>query len=249
MTDTTSQTDSAIADLRRGLDERLTALDRPGAVALALAAVREGKVDIDQLYTRVLGPLLVETGAEWQRGDMQVWQEHFATAIVRTIVEALSPDVIARSARVPGNGKTALLATPSEESHDLGLRMLADRLALAGWHVEYLGPDTPALQIALAAEALHADLIALSIATHYNRALLREQIDEIKMRLPGVEVGVGGPAFARDRNWPTEELLTETQLGLSTTNRDQTDLGDVGDDARQDAASPETPPASNPNEA
>lgn len=205
---------SQVEELRAALDARLAVRDRPGAVEVALSAVRSGAVDVEALYTRVLVPLLTDTGAAWQSGAARIWEEHFASATVRTIVEALYPDVLAAADDVPGTGRTVLLACPPQETHDLGLRMLADRLALVGWHPVFLGADTPVEEIAEAAGAVHAELVLLSAATHYNRMLLRETIAELKHRLPGAKVAVGGPAFAHDRTWPADELVTEAELGL-----------------------------------
>ncbi len=208
----------AAASLRNVLDERLVARDREGGVRAAVEAVRLGNVDPDELYTSVLSPLLADTGSAWQQGSTMVWEEHFATAMVRTIVEALYLDIRERASEVPRLGSVAVLACPPGEYHDLGLRMLADRMQLHGWDAYFLGADTPVSEIVSAARSLKADLVALSAATHYNRLLLRDVVDDLKRELPGVRIGVGGPAFALDRSWPADELLNETELGLGIVN-------------------------------
>jgi methanogenic corrinoid protein MtbC1 len=209
-----SPSDRIAADLRDRIDQALAARDRTAAVEEAFFAVRERGLDIDSLYTRVLGPLLADTGTAWQRGAERVWEEHFASATVRTIVEGLYPDVMRESARRPRRDQTVVLACPPGEQHDLGLRMLSDRMQLAGWDAHFLGADTPVEEIAAAAEALDADLIALSAATHYNRMLLREVVDKLKALVPSTRIGVGGPAFEADPSWPSDEILTECNLGL-----------------------------------
>lgn len=210
-------TDSASSQvaLRAILDERLAAHDRAGAVSAVRDAVTEDRIDIDSLYTQVLVPLLVDTGTAWQQGNKRVWEEHFATSTVRTIVESLQLEVAERAGRLPRPDKTVVLACPPGEQHELGLRMLADRMSLAGWNAYFLGADTPADEIAAAAVAVNADLVALSAATHYNRLLLREVLDELHRLLPGTRIGVGGPAFAHDGGMQPDELLTEADLGLS----------------------------------
>jgi methanogenic corrinoid protein MtbC1 len=206
----------AAARLRTTLDERLVARDREGGVRAAVDAVTSGAVEPDELYTHVLSPLLADTGAAWQQGTTMVWEEHFATAMVRTIIESLFLEVRTKAASVPRLGKVAVLACPPGEFHDLGLRMLADRMQLHGWDAFFLGADTPVDEIVSAAKAFKADLVALSAATHYNRLLLREVVDGLKRSLPGVRIGVGGPAFAQDRSWPADELLSEADLGVGS---------------------------------
>jgi len=206
--------DDVYRQLRSDLDDALARKDRPAAVRLTLHAVRELHVDVPRLYTEVLGPLLVDTGSRWQSGATRVWQEHYASATVRTIIEALYPLVLDAAEDIAPAGHTALLACPPREQHDLGLRMLADRFALGGWTVHYLGTDTPVDEICSAASELGADTIVLSASTHFNRVLLRRVVDEIKAGAPHARVLVGGPAFARDRSWPADELLDPDALGL-----------------------------------
>lgn len=200
------------AALRSGIDRMLAERDRSSAIRAALAAVRDGRVGVLELYDDVLTPLLVETGSAWQAGTTQVWEEHFASATVRTIIEALAPDVLDAAEKAPRLGLAVLLACPPQEQHDLGLRMLADRFALAGWDVTYLGTDTPVAEIAAAARALNVSLVVLSASTHFNRVHLRRVVDTIKASIPGVRVAVGGPAFALDRSWRADELFSLDEI-------------------------------------
>jgi methanogenic corrinoid protein MtbC1 len=181
--------------LRAELVRRLMAHDKAGAVSAALVAVRDGVVSIADLYVHVLGPALVEIGAGWQQGRTAVWEEHLASSAVRTIVEALYPEVMHLRSKVPSAGRSALLACPPEEAHEIGLRMLSDRLTLAGWRVYYLGPDTPADEIAAAARGLGTDAVVLSSSTHYHRLRLRELVDRLVAELPGVDVWIAGHLF------------------------------------------------------
>ena len=214
MSDATSPNADAAAVLRASIDARLADFDRVGAVQIALDAVHSGSIGVAELYTQVLGPLLVDTGSAWQHGAERVWEEHFASATVRTIVEALYPDVILGYDEVVCDGKRVLLACPPGEQHDLGLRMVADRFALAGWRVDYLGADTPTDEIVDAAQTLGSDLVVLSASTHFNRVLLRDVLDEVQRRLPGVRIAVGGAAFVSDADSYRGLLLDEAALGL-----------------------------------
>jgi methanogenic corrinoid protein MtbC1 len=70
---------------------------------------------------------------------------------------------MAASARAPRKGKLVLLASVPGNLHDLGARMVSDQLDLDGFQVAFLGANTPARDLALAARDLHPDLIALSV--------------------------------------------------------------------------------------
>jgi len=180
--------------LRKLLDERLAAHDKPGAVSVVLEAVERGEIEMPALHA-LLGELLVDIGAAWQDGTCAVWEEHLASGTVRTIVEALYPR-LARPASAPA--RTVVLACPQDESHDLGLRMLSDRFELAGWRTQMVGADTPSGEIVAAARALGAELIVLSASTHFHRVRIKTILDDLHSALPGVRVVVGGAAFTSD---------------------------------------------------
>ena len=200
--------------LRSRIESALAQRDRQTAVETALSAVHEGSISIPALYVEVLGPLLAGIGSAWSHGTERVWEEHYSSHTVRTIVESLYLDVQREAAKVDRRGQSVLLACPPREQHELGLRMLADRFELGGYDVTFLGADTPLDEITAAAKDTGASLVALSISTLYERVNLRLFVDTLRTQLPGVRIVVGGPAFSRDQNWPVEDFLDTHELGL-----------------------------------
>jgi methanogenic corrinoid protein MtbC1 len=206
---------STSSDLLCALIDRIDALDRAGAVAVALGAVGDGRIGIADLYTQVLGPFLTGVGAQWQHGRERVWQEHHASHTIRTIVEALYPAVTRQAATARRRGETVLLVCPPKEQHELGLRMLSDRFELAGYRTIFLGADTPIAEIIEAARAVEADIVALSVSTIFELVELRSFVDQVRGGLPGTRVLLGGAAFMRDPgSWSPDELLDPAALGL-----------------------------------
>jgi methanogenic corrinoid protein MtbC1 len=206
---------STPAELLRALSDRIDALDRSGAVAQMLDAVAGGRISIADLYTQVLGPYLAAIGSQWQHGTEHVWQEHFASHVVRTIVEALYPSVARAGATVPARGETVLLACPPDEQHEIGLRMLADRFELAGYRAVFLGANVPISEIVAAGHAVGASIVAMSVSTVFERVELRRFVDGVREGLPSARLMLGGPAFARDTAfWADIALLDPAELGL-----------------------------------
>lgn len=192
------------------LTEHIAAHDRDAAVCTAIDAVRTEALSIPELYD-LLATMLVEVGASWQAGETEVWQEHFATAVVRTIIEACHA-LVAERAPAP-NGRTVVLATPPDEYHDLGLRMTSDRFELAGWTTHVLGASVPAEELARAVTALGADAVVLSASTHFHRLALRPYVDVVRAAHPNLQVWVGGAAFAQGaEDWSPETLLDPTEI-------------------------------------
>lgn len=196
--------DAGSPSLRAAIEERIRAHDRAGAVATALASLEQG-ASVNDLY-RVLSEILVDVGAAWQRGTAEVWQEHFVTGIVRNIVEAC---VLMVEETAPTDRKASVvLAAPSDEYHDLGLRMLTDRFILAGWRAHFLGANVPVDELISAVDELGADAVALSASTHFHRVVLKAYVTTLTGARPDLRVWVGGPAFAREHSgWPEDVVL------------------------------------------
>lgn len=193
------------AQLRERLSACLRDRDRAGAVTTSLDAVGAGQVTIPELYDELAG-LLVDVGSRWHRGELEVWQEHLSTSVVRTIVEACAP-LVADAALAP-IGRTVVLATPPDEQHDVGLRMLADRFQLSGWTAHHLGASVPVEQLSAAVTELGADAVALSASTHFHRVALRRYLDELRRTHPDLRAWVGGAAFARSSDgWEDATVL------------------------------------------
>jgi MerR family transcriptional regulator, light-induced transcriptional regulator len=196
------------AELLESLEAHLAERDKPAFVRAAVEAVSSGAIGIPELYRDVLTRLLVRMGAAWQHGRVAVWEEHLASAMVRSVVEIVYPGVLRVKAGVSPAGRSVVLASPPEEGHDLGLRMVSDRFDMAGWTTYFLGADTPVDDVIDAARRLGVDAVVLSSSTHYHRVALRRHVDHMRRELPGVDVWVGGPAFAGGADgWVAGELL------------------------------------------
>ena len=128
-----------VAALPGELREALDRLDEPRAQA-ALDRLL-ASLTIETVLREVLLPYLHELGERWERSEVSVAQEHFASNVLRGRLLGL--------ARGWGNGAgpTTVLACAAGELHDLPLMMFGLVLAGRGRSVTYLGPDTPVATI------------------------------------------------------------------------------------------------------
>jgi methanogenic corrinoid protein MtbC1 len=141
----------------RSAGELEAALDRFDESA-AQAALDQlfATLTLDVLLREVLLPYLHELGERWERGEVSVAQEHFASNLVRGRLMAL-----ARSWD-RGAGPRALIACAEGELHDLPLLSFGLVLRGHGWRISYLGADTPVASIVDAATTLAPDAVVVS---------------------------------------------------------------------------------------
>ncbi|HUG64266.1 MAG TPA: B12-binding domain-containing protein, partial [Gaiellaceae bacterium] len=90
-------------------------------------------LSLETFLRDVVLPLLREIGEGWERGEITIAQEHFASYLIRGRLMALG------RGWGRGSGRHALLAAPAGEQHDLGLVVLALVLRDHGWRVTFLG--------------------------------------------------------------------------------------------------------------
>ena len=104
-------------------------------------------------------PYLHELGERWERGEVSIAQEHFASALLRGRLLGL--------ARGWGSGGSphALLACVPGDQHDLGLICFGLALRRHGWRITYLGPDTPLETVTETAQTMGPALVLLTATT------------------------------------------------------------------------------------
>ena len=91
----------------------------------------------DAVLSGVVLPLLRELGTGWERGEISVAQEHFASNLLRGRLLGLA------RGWDRGAGPRAVLARRAGERHDLGLVVFGLALRELGWRITFLGADTP----------------------------------------------------------------------------------------------------------
>jgi DNA-binding transcriptional MerR regulator len=111
---------------------------------------------IETILRDLLVPYLHDLGERWARGEVSVAQEHFASNLLRGRLLGLA------RGWGQGRGPTAVLACLPGEQHDLGLIAFGITLYRRGWHIVYLGPDTPIATIGQATDSIAPDLVVLA---------------------------------------------------------------------------------------
>jgi methanogenic corrinoid protein MtbC1 len=134
--------------------------------------------------TEVFAPLTTRIGELWMAGHIQVFQEHIYSESLQLVL------------------RQAIQALPVQ-SHVLGLLMAEALLTLEGAACLSLGAQTPLAQLAAAAEAHRADVVALSFSVHLSNRAVQEGLTGLRELLPAtMEIWAGGAARALRQSTP-----------------------------------------------
>lgn len=141
----------------------------------------------------VMAPLAADVGEAWAQGRLSVYQEHLFSAVVQDhLREAI--DGLASADQAVAAAPRVLLTTLPGETHTLGLLMAESVLALQACERLPLGASTPVSEIVLAAERLHAHVVAIGVSARAAPLSLRRDLQLLRERLPSnVALWVGGP--------------------------------------------------------
>lgn len=155
---------------------------------LAALVVRSGL----RAFAADLGPALAQAvGAAWWRGELEIHQEHLFTeqftAVLRNGINSIL------GAGTPHGRPRVLLSTFPQEPHALGLLMAETMFVLEGCTCVSLGVQTPVPEIAAAARAHGADILALSFSAIVPAAQAQAGLAELRAIVPQTaEIWAGG---------------------------------------------------------
>jgi DNA-binding transcriptional MerR regulator len=156
-----------------GARERFVAATRAYDEATAHAILDEAiaAFSLETVLRDLVLPVLREIGAEWERGALEIAQEHFASNLVRDRLLAL--------ARLwgRGGGPLAILACAPGERHDIGLIAFGLVLRSHGWRILFLGADTPIATLRRAVETTDPRLV---VVASMESALLERASTELR---------------------------------------------------------------------
>jgi excisionase family DNA binding protein len=105
---------------------------------------------------QVLAPPLAHIGEAWRNGEVSIFVEHRASAIVERVLGDHSPNPRGR------RRGTAVVAALSGDRHSLPTLMATTALREDNWRVEHLGADLPVDVLDAFVDSHAVDLVVLS---------------------------------------------------------------------------------------
>lgn len=143
---------------------------------------------VEAVLRDVLVPFLHELGEQWQRGEITVAQEHFASNVVRGRLMALA------RGWGRGAGPLAVLACAEDEQHDIPLLLFGLILRTYGWRIGYLGADTPLPSLVQAVRELEPAAVVVSGTTHGSLEGQSAGLQEVALVAPLYVAGAAATA-------------------------------------------------------
>jgi DNA-binding transcriptional MerR regulator len=196
-----SEAAALAADTTRHGGEEIAIPAAKDELAAALASFDDGeahavfdallaRLSIDTLLRDVIVPYLQELGERWERGDVSIAQEHFASTLLRGRLLGLA------RGWGRGIGPVAVLACAPGEQHDLGLLSFGLALRARGWRVIYLGTDTPIASVAEAARSCNPAAVVVSAV---DPRVFRRHAEELQQLALDTRLCLGGAGAAKAR--------------------------------------------------
>ena len=162
---------------------------------LSQLLLRQG---LRQFVLTTVAPLNMAVGEAWVRGELAIFEEHLYTEQVQGVLRAAIQSLPQRH-----ESPRVLLTTLPQESHGLGLLMVETLLAAERVPCISLGTQTPISDIATAAFAHRADIVALSFSAAFALRPAAAGIATLRRDLPeSATVWVGGRLVARLKQLP-----------------------------------------------
>jgi methylmalonyl-CoA mutase cobalamin-binding subunit len=157
--------------------------------AIARDLVSNGTRLVDLVRT-VFVPPLRRIGQAWHDGELSIWVEHRASAIVERTLGELSPNPRGRRRGL------AMVAAVSGDRHSLPTTMAAVVLREANWQVHHLGADMPGDELVQFCAEHDIDVAVISLTNPAVVNLAATTAERI--RRMGTAAILGGPGRSLD---------------------------------------------------
>lgn len=160
-----------------------------------------------------ISALTATVGARWVTGELEIFEEHLYSETVQLVLRGALANLQSRGGR-----PHVLLTTLPGESHQIGLLMAQVLFALERAHCVSLGPQTPHREIAKAAIAHQAEIVALSISQGFALNNSMTALTDLNESLPAsIEVWIGGSATRQLRNVPSRTRILPALTDIRST--------------------------------
>jgi methanogenic corrinoid protein MtbC1 len=174
------------------LETFATALERGDAEMAegAIATAIEDGISPTTLHAEVIGPSLRRLDVLSEAGDLVAETEHRAATIVRRVLATLYRYM---TGGTEPTRERVLLAAVQGDEHTLGLQMVHDQLAAAGFRTMF-DTDLSGEQLVETVESRAPDLVILGATLDTDDSSVEIALRDLRSSHPDIPIVLGGPA-------------------------------------------------------
>jgi HD-GYP domain-containing protein (c-di-GMP phosphodiesterase class II)/methylmalonyl-CoA mutase cobalamin-binding subunit len=177
--------------------------DAEMAEATIAQAIEDG-IAPATLHGEVIAPAMERIGELWECGEIDVDTEGLATVITRRILATMYRYML--GAAEPSRERVLLAGVKGDE-HTLGLQMVHDQLAAAGFQTA-LDTDLSAERLSAVIDSQAPDLIVLGATMSTAAHTLERLVGDLRVYRPDIPILLGGAAAGRlPRSHPGVRVL------------------------------------------
>ena len=119
--------------------------------------------NIADFFDKILRPVMVKIGKDWETGKLAIATEHVASNIAQTLVK-----IIMEQSSGTGNKKKVMICVPVGEEHHIGCDVLETYLTIKGFKVFNMGTSIPTESIMGFINMKKPDIVLISITIQDN---------------------------------------------------------------------------------
>jgi len=173
-------------------------------------------IELEELYLNLLTPVARKLGEKWDNDDADFTQVTVALWRIKQLMYDLSP-MFQEYAEYKQQGKSVMLVPLPGSQHTLGLFMVSEFFARAGWRVwgELAATEADILRMA---KAQWFDVVGLSASLQEQFPDLKRMIKEVRSVSlnPHVGIMIGSPVF--NQNPDLIEDLGADMVGIDAVD-------------------------------
>ncbi len=181
-----------IALVESTLETFATALERGDAEMAegAIATAIEDGITPTTLHAEVIGPALRRISVLFEAGEIDADREHRATTITRRVLATLYRYM---TGSTEPTRERVLLAGVEGDEHTLGLQMVHDQLAAAGFHTIF-DTDLSAQRLLEMIDSQSPDLVVIGATAAMAAESVELALRDLRSNRPELPIVLGGPA-------------------------------------------------------
>ncbi|MEM7337715.1 MAG: helix-turn-helix domain-containing protein [Actinomycetota bacterium] len=181
-------TGAGSVDWAERLHDRVVRYDASGAWLVVESALISG-LDVSDVYTQLMAPVLGRLGSQWEEGLMTIAEEHAATNVCQKLIGRLG---LLASQRGVSKG-VVVIGCPEGEHHQLAATIASDLFVCHGYEVINSGVDVPLPAfVHLVANTPRLIAVGISATLTGNDDSVRHMIDAVRAEVPAVPIVLGG---------------------------------------------------------